>query len=66
MVSELTMYAAERRLSHTAWSTQENVLGQKFIVDATLTVDLAKAGKTDNVHDTVSYADVYRYKLIET
>lgn len=24
-------------------------------------MDLAKAGQTDNVHDTVSYADVYRY-----
>ena len=39
---------------------QENMLGQKFIVDATLFVDLRKAGKSDNVHDTVSYADVYR------
>ncbi len=40
---------------------QENLLGQKFVVDATLFVDLQKAGKSDNVHDTVSYADVYRY-----
>ena len=39
---------------------QENLLGQKFVVDATLFVDLEKAGKTDNVHDTVSYAEVYR------
>lgn len=39
---------------------QENLLGQKFVVDATLFVDLAQAGRTDNVHDTVSYADVYR------
>ena len=41
--------------------TQENLLGQKFVVDATLFVDLLKAGQSDNVHDTVSYADVYRY-----
>lgn len=40
---------------------EENLLGQKFIVDATLFVDLIKAGKSDNVHDTVSYADVYRH-----
>lgn len=40
---------------------QENLLGQKFIVDATLFVDLQKAGESDNVHDTVSYADVYRH-----
>ncbi len=39
---------------------QENLLGQKFVVDATLFVHLQKAGKSDNVHDTVSYADVYR------
>ena len=46
-----------------SWSlhvAQENLLGQKFVVDATLFVDLHKAGKSDNVHDTVSYADVYR------
>ncbi|KAL0022155.1 hypothetical protein WJX77_000639 [Trebouxia sp. C0004] len=40
---------------------EENLLGQKFVVDATLFVDLQKAGKSDNVHDTVSYADVYRH-----
>lgn len=28
-------------------------------------MDLAKAGQTDNVHDTVSYADVYRYGFAE-
>ncbi|KAL3131164.1 hypothetical protein ABBQ38_000469 [Trebouxia sp. C0009 RCD-2024] len=40
---------------------EENLLGQKFVVDATLFVDLLKAGQSDNVHDTVSYADVYRH-----
>lgn len=45
---------------------QENLLGQKFVVDATLFVDLLKAGQSDNVHDTVSYADVYRYACIST
>jgi len=50
------------RLNLTANNlVQENLLGQKFVVDATLFVDLQKAGKSDNVHDTVSYADVYRY-----
>ena len=43
---------------------QENLLGQKFVVDATLSVDLLKAGQSDNVHDTVNYADVYRYACI--
>lgn len=50
------------RLNLTAHNLlQENLLGQKFVVDATLFVDLQKAGKSDNVHDTVSYAEVYRY-----
>ena len=50
--------------SITVHRVQENLLGQKFIVDATLFVDLIKAGKSDNVHDTVSYADVYRYACV--
>lgn len=45
---------------------QENLLGQKFVVDATLFVDLLKAGRSDNVHDTVNYADVYRYASTTT
>lgn len=54
---------------------EENKLGQKFIVDAVLYVDLGEACKSDNVSDTVNYAEVYeiiqyhvtikQYKLIE-
>jgi dihydroneopterin aldolase len=54
---------------------EENKLGQKFIVDAILLLDLQAAGKSDNVADTVSYAEVYeiikyhttimQYKLLE-
>lgn len=54
---------------------EENRLGQKFMVDAVLYVDLKEAGSSDNVNDTVNYADVYeiikyhttqiKYKLIE-
>ncbi|KAK9806628.1 hypothetical protein WJX73_001964 [Symbiochloris irregularis] len=39
---------------------EENVLGQKFVVDADLSCDLRKAGLTDDLDATVSYADVYR------
>lgn len=35
------------------------MLGQNFVVDATLTADLKKAGQTDNLDDTVNYAAVY-------
>lgn len=39
--------------------TEEKTLGQKFFVDCILTLDLDKAGQTDDVNETVSYADVY-------
>lgn len=54
---------------------EENRLGQKFIIDAELEVDLESSGRTDDVNDTVSYADVFytiekivtkeQFKLIE-
>jgi len=54
---------------------EENKLGQRFRVDLECGVDLSAAGKSDEVRDTVSYADIYalvkgatedtRYKLIE-
>ena len=39
---------------------QEQVLGQKFRVDAALGCSLRKAGCTDDLEDTVNYAQVYR------
>jgi 7,8-dihydroneopterin aldolase/epimerase/oxygenase len=54
---------------------EETNLGQKFIVNATLFVDTHKAGKSDDICDSVSYADVFEdirsimegkpFKLIE-
>lgn len=38
---------------------QEQELGQKFIVDVELELDLKKAGVADNPAETISYADVY-------
>lgn len=53
----------------------EKQLGQKFIVDIELSLDLQKASVSDDVADTVSYAEVYtcilevfkeeKYDLIE-
>lgn len=37
---------------------EENVLGQKFLVSADLYVDTRKAGKSDALEDSISYADV--------
>lgn len=56
--------------------TEENKLGQRFLVDLTLELDLAKAGTADNLDETINYGDVYErvkavvegepYKLVET
>jgi len=54
----------------------EAQLGQRFFVDLVLSLDLSRAGASDDLHDTVNYADIFsevakivegeRYKLIET
>lgn len=38
---------------------EEKKLGQKFFVDLKFELDLAPAGLSDSVTDTVSYVDVY-------
>lgn len=43
---------------------EENRLGQKFFVDAELFLDTSKAGQSDDMNQSVSYADVY--DLIKT
>lgn len=35
------------------------MLGQKFVVDATLWADLAAAGRSDNLQDTIDYSKAY-------
>src|SRR5699024_12649817 len=37
----------------------EKEIGQIFIVDVTMKVDLSIAGKTDQVTDTVQYGEIY-------
>lgn len=54
---------------------EETKLGQRFVVDLELGVDLRAAGVSDDLEQTVSYSDVYRdvraivegppFKLIE-
>lgn len=45
---------------HHGVDPAEKSLGQRFIVDVELERDLRKAGRTDDLHDTVNYAHVYR------
>ncbi len=39
---------------------EEGVLGQKFLVDLEVTLDLGPAGTADDVAETVDYRDLYR------
>jgi len=61
IMKSLTFYGYHGVLS------AEKVLGQKFILDIELYLNLKKAGITDNVEDTVSYAEVYELiqKIVE-
>jgi dihydroneopterin aldolase len=49
----LTFYA------HHGALAEERSLGQRFVVDARLELDLAPAGRSDDLARTVNYADVW-------
>jgi 7,8-dihydroneopterin aldolase/epimerase/oxygenase len=54
---------------------EETRLGQRFGVDLTVELDLSKAGHSDNLEDSINYAELYQvckevvegtpYKLVE-
>jgi dihydroneopterin aldolase len=39
---------------------EERVLGQEYLVDLTVEMDLGPAGRSDRLEDTISYAHIYR------
>ncbi len=39
---------------------EERVLGQRYVVDVTVDIDLSRAGESDRLEDTVSYSHIYR------
>ena len=39
---------------------EERVLGQEYLVDLTVEMDLSRAGRSDRLEDTISYAHIYR------
>lgn len=45
---------------HHGVNPEEREAGQRFTVDVTLTANLATAGRTDDLADTINYSDVYR------
>ncbi len=40
-------------------SDEERHVGGRFVVDVELVYDLARAGRSDNLQDTLSYAELY-------
>jgi 7,8-dihydroneopterin aldolase/epimerase/oxygenase len=40
--------------------SEERVLGQRFVVNLRLYLDVSRAAATDDVRDTVNYAEVYQ------
>lgn len=40
--------------------SEETKLGQRFSVDLTVELDLSKAGKSDNLEESINYADLYQ------
>lgn len=65
-----------RFYGHHGVFPEENQLGQRFIVDADLYLDLSRAAATDELLETINYADVAEtvreivegvpFRLIET
>ena len=39
---------------------EERVLGQEYLVDLAVEIDLGRAGRSDRLEDTISYAHIYR------
>lgn len=55
MIEDLNVYA-----KHGVY-TEENILGQQFLVSAIIDVDLAKAGQTDQLEHTVDYGSICHF-----
>ena len=64
-----------RFFAHHGLYAEENALGQQYEVDVEVIADLATAGRTDDVGDTINYPELYdvvartvtenRFKLVE-
>ena len=57
-LDEITLTGMEF-FGHHGCLAEEQRLGQRFLVDLTMGLPLAKAGRTDDLQATVNYAEVY-------
>ena len=44
---------------HHGVESEENTLGQRFFIDVEMDLDLSGAGESDNIEDSVNYAEVF-------
>lgn len=59
-ITQSKIYLREVKFyAHHGVSEQEKLVGNRFMINLELTVDFLAATKSDDVEDTVSYADVY-------
>ena len=74
-MSDQILLTGMKFFGHHGCSAEERALGQIVIVDVELNLDLSKAGKSDELNDTVDYVAVFdeikiiaegSYALIET
>lgn len=59
-VSDEILLEGMRFYAYHGVNPEERVLGQRFIVDVALAVDLCRAGQSDDLADTVSYSAVFK------
>ena len=74
-MSDQIILTGMKFFGHHGCSAEERALGQTVVVDVELNLDLSKAGKSDDLNDTVDYVAVFdeikiiaegSYALIET
>ena len=58
-ITDLELYG------HHGVLKEENILGQKFLISLTMGVDTRKAGFSDDIADSISYADVAELVKVE-
>lgn len=54
LLKEIRCYA------HHGVAPQENLIGNEYLIDLKLKVDISKATRTDEVTDTANYAEVHQ------